>query len=75
MSRTDNFESFQEGPLFPDEAGGLVSGLESLLAATTEDTRDAVAKQNVHDRAEASFRDWMRGKLDELGYPDINLGS
>jgi hypothetical protein len=53
--------------MFPEDAGDLVSGAETLLAAADRDVGNAVATQNVHDMAADSLQRWLAQKIQELG--------
>jgi len=53
--------------MFPEDAGDLVEGAKTLLAANDRDVDAAVAEQNMHDLAADSFKLWLDQKLDELG--------
>ena len=74
MSRLEkNFKPFHEGPIFDDQESvdELIAEVENYLDAARGDAEDAVAEQNIHDRSETSFRNWVCAKLpailDEMG--------
>lgn len=62
---TPNYMPHEEGPLFPDDAPGMVDDLSVLLSATDRDVEDAVARQNMRDMSETSFKAWLKVKLNE----------
>ncbi len=62
----DDYAPFTEGPLFPEDAGGLVDELATYLRAKDRDVSDAVARENRRDMAEDSFRHWLRRATDRI---------
>lgn len=66
----NRFRPFEEGPLFPDDAGDVVKGAEDYLAVDNEVVASDVAKQDISDMAESSFDAWVAAKLKEMGLSD-----
>jgi hypothetical protein len=63
--RMDYFPQ-HEGPLWPDEAAGIGDEASLFLAASDEDVRDEVARQDIKDMAHDSFKLWLQEKLTEI---------
>ncbi len=67
MSDVPYYKPPIEGPIFPDEADGIADEFSLFLAASDRDVSDTVARQNIRDKTEASFRLWLQQKLEEIG--------
>ena len=67
MSDVPYYKPPQEGPIFADEAGDITDEFSAFLAASDRDVSDAVARQNIADKTDASFKLWLELKLRDLG--------
>jgi|GEM_PF-4414451 len=67
MSDVPYFKPYQEGPIFPDEGDRLAEDAASFLRASDRDVADEVARRNIEDMSEDSFRLFVSTKLKELG--------
>lgn len=67
MSDVPYYKPPVEGPLFPDDANGIADEFSGFLAASDRDVGDEVARRNIQDKTEDSFKFWLQQRLDEMG--------
>lgn len=67
MSDAPYFKPHEEGPIFPEEGKNLVNDVETFLSASDRDTAADVARQNIKDLSDDSFKLWARETLKEMG--------
>lgn len=67
MSDVPYYKPPTEGPLFPDEAEGVADEFSTFLAASDRDVSDEVARQNIKDKSEESFKVWLQQQLEDMG--------